>query len=433
MAQRSKSGDSDPDWSSTRSMQTETAARADAAAHAVLGRHLHRLARIPGTAIAAVAWPRPGRADGLQGRLAALFPSWHYWWQAHLLDLLVDAEAARPGSVGRDLVAKLLRGIHLRNLGRWTNDYYDDMAWLGLAVERARRHLGVGSARAERVLADRILRSWAPPKGGGIPWRTMDYFFNTPANGPGAILMARTGHTDRAVAMCDWMHEKLLAPDTGLIYDGIKEVVTDSGETDWEIVTAIYTYCQGVVLGAEVEALRASADGDAASARHGERIIALLGAIETHLLVDADLTVVDDPADPDTAGDASLRRARIVPGAGGGDGGLFAGILVRYLALIATDLPDGPGAGRTRSRAAQIVLDTAEAVWQTRAIVDGAPLFSADWRTGAVIPTASGSDAQFIAGAVHSSQTPERDLSVQLSGWMALEAAARVAAGRSEY
>mgnify|MGYP007120771887 CR=1 FL=1 len=68
MAQRSKSGDSDPDWSSTRSMQTETAARADAAAHAVLGRHLHRLARIPGTAIAAVAWPRPGRADGLQGR-----------------------------------------------------------------------------------------------------------------------------------------------------------------------------------------------------------------------------------------------------------------------------------------------------------------------------------------------------------------------------
>jgi predicted alpha-1,6-mannanase (GH76 family) len=414
-------------------MQTETAARSDAAAHAVLGRHLHRLARIPGTAIAAVAWPRPGRADGLHGRVAALFPSWHYWWQAHLLDLLVDAETARPGSVGRDLAAQLLRGIHLRNLGRWTNDYYDDMAWLGLAVERARRHLGVGSARAERVLADRILRSWAPPKGGGIPWRTMDYFFNTPANGPGAILMARTGHTERAVAMCDWMHEKLLAPDTGLIYDGIKEVVTASGETDSEIVTAIYTYCQGVVLGAEVEALRAGADDDAASARHRERITALLDAIETHLLVDADLAVVDDPADPDTAGDASLRRTRIVPGAGGGDGGLFAGILVRYLALIATDLPDGPGAGRTRARAAQIVLDTAEAVWQTRAIVDGAPLFSADWRTGAVIPTASGSDAQFIAGAVHSSQTPERDLSVQLSGWMALEAAARVAAGRSEY
>jgi predicted alpha-1,6-mannanase (GH76 family) len=261
----------------------------------------------------------------------------------------------------------------------------------------------------------------------------MDYFFNTPANGPGAILMARTGHTERAVAMCDWMHEKLLAPDTGLIYDGIKEVVTASGETDSEIVTAIYTYCQGVVLGAEVEALRAGADDDAASARHRERITALLDAIETHLLVDADLAVVDDPADPDTAGDASLRRTRIVPGAGGGDGGLFAGILVRYLALIATDLPDGPGAGRTRARAAQIVLDTAEAVWQTRAIVDGAPLFSADWRTGAVIPTASGSDAQFIAGAVHSSQTPERDLSVQLSGWMALEAAARVAAGRSEY
>ena len=149
--------------------------------------------------------------------------------------------------------------------------------------------------------------------------------------------------------------------------------------------------------------------------------------------VDAELDAVDDPADPHTAGDSRGVRARIVPGAGGGDGGLFAGILVRYLALVATDLPDGPGAGHTRARAAQMVLDTAEAVWQGRAIVDGAPLFSADWRTPAVIPTASGTDAQFIAGAVHSSETPERDLSVQLSGWMALEAAARVAGGLSEY
>ena len=143
MAQRSKSGHPDPDWSSARSAQTEAAARADAAAHAVLGRHLHRLGGIPGTAIAAVAWPRPGRSDGLRGRAAALFPSWHYWWQAHLLDILVDAETARPGSVGRDTVARLLRGIHLRNLGRWTNDYYDDMAWLALALERADRVAGV--------------------------------------------------------------------------------------------------------------------------------------------------------------------------------------------------------------------------------------------------------------------------------------------------
>ena len=32
-------------------------------------------------------------------------------------------------------------------------------------------------------------------------------------------------------------------------------------------------------------------------------------------------------------------------------------------------------------------------------------------------------EAQFIEGAVHSSAMPERDLSVQLSGWMLMEAA----------
>ncbi|MFT4199226.1 MAG: fructose-bisphosphate aldolase, partial [Gordonia sp. (in: high G+C Gram-positive bacteria)] len=118
---------------------------------------------------------------------------------------------------------------------------------------------------------------------------------------------------------------------------------------------------------------------------------------------------------------------------GGGDGGLFAGILVRYLALVATDLPDGEGAADVRARAARIVLDSADAIWQTRAIVNDQPIFSADWRHDAVIPTAAGVEAQFIAGAVTSSETPERDLSVQLSAWKALEAAARVSAGIAEH
>lgn len=415
MAQRSKSDSPHPDWSESQSAQTETAARAAEAADAVMSRHLHRLAGIPGTAIATVAWPPTATS------------SWHYWWHAHLVDLLVDAEVARPGSVGRPTVRRLLRGIHLHNLMRWWNDYYDDMAWLGLAIERSRRHLDVGSARGQRILAKRIFDSWSPTKGGGIPWRTIDYFFNTPANGPGAVLMARTGSPERAVQMCDWMHDTLVAPDTGLIYDGIKPPLSPESGAEPEMVRDIYTYCQGVVLGAEVEALRATGD-----VKHRERISALLRAIEDHMLVDAELTVAKDPASPD-AGDTAPRTARIVPAGGGGDGGLFAGILVRYLALVATDLPDGPGADEVRARAARIVLDTGEAVWQTRAIVNDHPLFSADWRRTAVIPTDSGTEARFIAGAVTSSETPERDLSVQLSGWMALEAAARVAAGLAEH
>jgi len=40
-----------------------------------------------------------------------------------------------------------------------------------------------------------------------------------------------------------------------------------------------------------------------------------------------------------------------------------------------------------------------------------------------VVPTAGGGEAVFVEGAVNSSEVPERDLSVQLSGWMLMEAA----------
>ena len=135
--------------------------------------------------------------------------SWHYWWHAHFVDTLVDAAVHRPsGSASGDrsfdpLVAGatdlLLRGIRLRNRGRWINNYYDDMAWLGLAVERADRKLELSHPRALEALTGRC---WpvAPEAGGGIPWRNKkasnesDPFFNAPANGPAAILLARTGH-----------------------------------------------------------------------------------------------------------------------------------------------------------------------------------------------------------------------------------------------
>ena len=34
-------------------------------------------------------------------------------------------------------IAALARTVRLRNFGSWTNDYYDDIAWFGLAVQRA--------------------------------------------------------------------------------------------------------------------------------------------------------------------------------------------------------------------------------------------------------------------------------------------------------
>lgn len=373
--------------------------RAALAQENIVERHLMHAFGLPLTRLGHIAWPVPSirRRKGM----------WHYWWQAHLTDLLIDAALHRPTPDAARTVDRMLRGIRIRNLGRWTNDYYDDMAWLGLAAERAERHFQLGRSKAVQVLTGRMLDSWIPQRGGGIPWRTLDLFFNAPANGPAAILVARTGHTERAVAMCDWIDRCLVDPKTHLIIDGITptpEAGTDT--TKFKKSPEIYGYCQGVVLGAECEAYRATGD-----VVHVERIARLLDAVEQHHLRDG-----------------------VIPGGGGGDGGLFTGVLARYLALLATDLDgDVPALPGLRERAARIVNASADAVWANRTEdSQGRIFFGPNWSKPAQIPTSSGGDAQFVGGAVNSSQIPERDMSVQLSGWMALEAAAAVELGRPE-
>ena len=70
----------------------------------------------------------------------------------------------------------------------------------------------------------------------------------------------------------------------------------------------------------------------------------------------------------------------------------------------------------------------AKSAWDHRQTVDGLPVFGSFWDRDAELPSAGdqGQQAQFVAGAVNGSEIAERDLSVQLSGWMLLEAAARL-------
>ena len=367
-------------------------ARAEVAIDALRDRHLRRLGHVvPATRIGVITWPPPGRF-GSKERITS---SWHYWWQAHLLDVLVDA--ARLGDVRAAAEARALtRGIRLRNFGRWTNQNYDDMAWLALALERASRHLARGGRpRAQRKLTEVLYDAWTPELGGGIPWRTSDHFFNVPANGPAGIFLARRGRIERGVATADWIAENLVLP-SGLIADGFWANPDGTRRDE----NNVYTYCQGVTLGLWLEAYRLTGE-----LRHLHRLEELLDVVARH----------------------EARPDGVLSGHGGGDGGLFTGILARYLALIATDLPVGaPGGERIRETAARLVVTSAEAAWSQRAEVDGLPLFGPDWSVPAVVPDAQSSGPEFIAGAVRSSQTPERDLSVQLSGAMLMNAAASV-------
>lgn len=395
-------------------MGDEWSSRADAAEEAMVSRHVRRLWALPGTALGVVAWPAV--------RKERLFLTWHYWWQAHLIDCMIDAAEREPTPKRRRRIAKTARAHRIRNLTGWTNSYYDDMAWLGISLERAQRLQHVDYRMPIQVLESEVLDSWAPERGGGIPWCKRSNFYNTPANGPAAIMLARTGRLWRAQAMSDWIDATLRDPATGLIFDGVRTGIQASGidlaaqallsgrrrtpnlepgAERQELDRAIYSYCQGVVLGLETElAVRV---GDP---RHRERVHALVAAVDRNLTVDG-----------------------VISGGGGGDGGLFDGILARYLALVAADLPGDDAADlRARRTAGAIVLDSADAAWENRLQVEGLPLFGHDWARPAQMPGLGDGIATFTGGTVRSSDIAERDFSVQLGGWMLMEAA-HVAAG----
>jgi predicted alpha-1,6-mannanase (GH76 family) len=330
-----------------------------------------------------VSWPpTPGHT---------LHLGWNYWWQAHLLDCLVDAGRREPTDRRRRTINQFMHGVRLRNLLRWTNGYYDDMAWMGIALLRADRLTGITRPTAVRTITRRLREGWSPDAGGGLWWRIADNFKNTPANAPAAILLTRLGDpADLALAraLVDWLEEHLVDPDTGLVWDGLR--VGPDG-TITEVEKVVYTYCQGVFLGACVELAKATGE-----TIWRARAVRTVDAVAEH-----------------------LRSPRGVPhGPGGGDGGLFTGILVRYLAEAALELPEldtHPTTTTAATKAERMVLDTATAAWRTRSTDAGGPLFGPDWTRPTTTPS---------GGHRRSPRLPEHDLSVQLSAWMTLEAAA---------
>src|SRR3954471_6287903 len=294
-----------------------------AAERAVTARHLRGVWGLPGTVLGRSRWPASAGQR--------VHWHWNYWWQAHLLDTLVDAQLRAPSPARLALIRAFVRSVRMRNFGRWTNDYYDDIAWLGLALQRVSA-LGVDVGPAVAAIDTQLLSGWTSAAGGGIWWRRGDDFKNAPANGPAASFHARSGNPSRARAMTDWMTSTLVDPSSGLVWDGIR---ADTGE----LVKHIYTYCQGVYLGACLE-----------------------------------LSLVDNAARTVRAVAERCAPGGVIRGQGGGDGGLFGAILARYLALAARVLPE-PEASLARS----LVLDSAAACWSGVADAPEGPLFSAYW------------------------------------------------------
>lgn len=360
--------------------------RADLAERAINERHARRLWNLPRTNLAVVAWPPSIKEQ--------LYLKWDYWWQAHYLDCLVDAHSRTATRERRYRIKDTLRGIRIRNLrALYTNRYHDDKSWLALAMARATALKKVNNPVFSKQLRDlQAAVSTAVDKEVGVlPWRVGDSFYNAPTNGPAAIMLARKGRYEDAVQLTDWMFETLLNSD-GLIRDGL--YIRSEGS---EFEERIYTYCQGVALGACLE-LALAGQGE----RFTERIGALVKAVEQHLA--------------NTEGVISADT-------GDGDGGLFKGILVRYLAQVALRFE---GHHETQRAAARLVMSSAESLWSHRLEVDGLPIFPADWNHDAVLPHNFGVKNGSLTGTLGVVDIDERDLSVQLSGWMLLEMAAQI-------
>lgn len=365
-------------------------------------RHGGRLWAIPRTNLAIVAWP-PATKD-------KFYYQWHYWWQAHYIDCQVDATLRRSTRLRLGMIRRTIRGMRLRNFGKLTrNEYFDDKTWLALALQRVEDLDRYGKVRYRSSLEEDIFGG-VDSLTGVIPWRKGETFYNVPTNGPAAILAARTGNLELAEELTDWVHHRLINPE-GLVMDGIR--MTMSGP---EPVDDIHAYCQGVMIGASLELARAQRRS-AGVAMDAVSEVGMPAITRVQHLVGA------------VAEQMTSRNGGIDWRGGGGDGGLFKGILVRYLALVATSLPGADKATATARRTARrLVLRSAEAVWRYRLEVDGLPLFPGSWGGDAVLPQSGGLVGAALSGAAASAEIPERDLSVQLSGWMLMEAAAAVAA-----
>lgn len=299
----------------------------------------------------------------------------NYWWKAHAVDAMMDGYE-RTGSEAYAVKAeKLVKGIIKRN-GSLYNEFYDDMEWLALAALRL-----YDATHNETVknyvlkLWEDIQTAWWEDELGGMAWKKdQRESRNACSNGPAALLAARLyerfgRHEDLewAERIFAWQKEHLVDPVSGLVYDGL--TMDDHGVIDvnrnW-----VFTYNQGTYLGAAVELYKIT--GDNRYLEEAEKTAA--AAMNYHI----------------------LEETGILKEEGIGDGGLFKGILIRYL----TNLYD---VGRNES-IKELIYRNADALLANDSTKESG-LFGTVWDRPHQEPL---------------------DLTVQLSGVFLLEAAAKI-------
>lgn len=305
--------------------------------------------------------------------------TFHYWWNAHMLDVLVDGYERTEADNYLSRMRALLDGLKETNNGVYPNEFYDDMEWLALSSLRAYKVSNDPAfLDATNLLWEDIKTGLNDNQGGGIAWKKDQLAYkNTPANAPAIILACRlyrdfsnTADIELAQELYNWLKSTLVDPATGIVWDGINRQGDGEIDRDW-----LFTYNQGVFIGAAHELFKIT--GDRAYLNDALRTA---NAAITH---------------------PNITVGGVLKEEGQGDGGLFKGIMIRYLAILAEE-QEIPDADRTSFR--NFLRFNAETAY-TQALSRPELLFSPDW-------------TRQPDGAI--------DLSTQLSGMMLIEMAAKL-------
>lgn len=231
----------------------------------------------------------------------------NYWWNAHALDVLIDAynRTKDPKYLGR--MKDLLEGVNAKNGNTMKNTFYDDMEWMALACLRAYDATNeVSYKNTAKQLWEWIKVGWSPVNNGGIAWASgSPNSKNACSNGPAAILAARFYQLDKdpvdlewTLKIYNWM-KTYLVNSNGLVWDGY-------GNTNEDMVL---TYNQGTYMGAALELYKITRN-------NSYRADAI--RIASYLTTD----------------NIKFSPNGILKGENTGDGGLFKGIFIRYFTQL---------------------------------------------------------------------------------------------------